>query len=298
MVIANQMQHAVNDKDGYLLLDRVPVLLRLHESLGIGDNHLTEVDSPVRGHYEVGHIRVLFRAHREGKDIGRGIDTEVDQIQFPYPRLAGDYQAEFSLGAGAFSGEYLLNDVLQPVSFEFAFVFIVNENIYFHPRNNSTGRLTMSWYDGSLTKMDRESVVDMLREDTAEWANLVAMLETHPDKSLHDPASPPWNSRDVYAHIARWMEHSNATLEARLASRTLPPIPGTDDEINARWQREDSRLSLAEAREKAQKAFERRKRLIESVPEERWDKELESIARADGVEHIAAHRSYIIVGKA
>jgi hypothetical protein len=94
------------------------------------------------------------------------------------------------------------------------------------------------------------------------------------------------------------MEHSTSSLEAKLAGETFPPVPGDFDEINARWQQEDSRLTLAEAREKAQKEFERRKRLIESVPDERWDRELESIARADGAEHLSAHRSYIIVGKA
>lgn len=138
----------------------------------------------------------------------------------------------------------------------------------------------------------------MLHEDTAEWQALVAVLEAHPNESLHNPDSPSWNSRDVYAHLARWMEHSTTSLEARLAGRTSRPIPGTDDAINARWQQEDSGLSLAEAREKAQKAFERRKHLIESVPDELWDKDLESMVRADGVEHLAAHRSYIIVGKA
>lgn len=87
------------------------------------------------------------------------------------------------------------------------------------------------------------------------------------------------------------MGHPNATLEAQLADRRFPPVPGTEDRINARWQQKDSGLSLAEAREKARRAFERRKRLIEYVPKERWDSELESIAHADGVEHLSANRT-------
>jgi len=143
--------------------------------------------------------------------------------------------------------------------------------------------------------MDTEAIVAMLQEDRAEWEALVAMLDAHPKESLHGAGSPPWASRDVYAHLARWIERSTADLEARLAGRTLPPLAGTDDEINARWQREDSALSLEEARQRAQKAFERRLRAIGNVPPDRWDAVLEAMARADGAEHYANHRRYIAV---
>lgn len=144
--------------------------------------------------------------------------------------------------------------------------------------------------------MDREALAAMLAKDREEWRALVALLDAHPEESLHDPAAPAWTSRDVYSHFTRWLERSTDHLEAELAGRTLPPLEGTDDEINARWQREDSSLSLAEARERAQRAFERRIRAIEAVPAERWDGPLEEIARADGHEHIAAHRRGIVVG--
>jgi hypothetical protein len=143
--------------------------------------------------------------------------------------------------------------------------------------------------------MKAEAVAVMLREDRAEWEALVTVLAAHPEESLHDSSSPPWTSRDVYAHLARWIEHSTARLEARLAGRTLPPLKGTDDEINSRWQLEDSRLSLGEAREHAETAFERRLRAIETVPADRWDEELERIVRVDGAEHYRGHRSYIVV---
>lgn len=143
--------------------------------------------------------------------------------------------------------------------------------------------------------MDAEAVAAMLREDRDEWGTLVALLEAHPDENLHAPGSPAWTSRDIYAHLARWIEHSTAALEARLAGRTLPPLEGTDDEINARWQQEDSGLTLGQARQRAQQAFERRLRTIEAVPADRWDEELERIARWDGAEHYRGHRSYIVV---
>ncbi len=141
--------------------------------------------------------------------------------------------------------------------------------------------------------MDAEAVAAMLREDRVEWEALIAVLEADPEGCLHNASSPPWTSRDVYAHLARWVEHSTDALEGRLVGRALPPLEGTDDEINARWQQEDSGLSLGEARERAQQAFERRLGAIEGVPTDRWDEMLEGIAGADGAEHYAGHRSYI-----
>ncbi len=143
--------------------------------------------------------------------------------------------------------------------------------------------------------MNAEAVTAMLREDRAEWEALVAVLEAHPEGSLHAAGSPPWTSRDVYAHLARWIAYSTDDLEARLAGRTLPPLDGTDDEINARWQREDSGLSPAEARTRALAAYERRIRVVQAVPADRWNQGLEMIARADGSEHYAAHRRSIVV---
>jgi len=143
--------------------------------------------------------------------------------------------------------------------------------------------------------MDTGAVAAMLRDDRAQWEALVAVLEAHPEESLHETGSPPWTSRDVYAHLARWIERSTAHLQARHAGRTLPPLEGTDDEINARWRQEDSGLSLDEARERAEAAFDRRLRAIEAVPADHWGEELEAIAHADGAEHYRGHRSYLAV---
>jgi hypothetical protein len=148
--------------------------------------------------------------------------------------------------------------------------------------------------------MDLEALRDMLHEDRAEWQTLVAALDAHPGGPLHDPESPTWTARDVYAHLARWINHSTDAFESWLASRTLPPpandMEGNDDEINARWQAEDSHLSLDEARARAQRAFDRRIRAIEAAPADRWDDPiLDATAHADGAKHYRNHRSYIAV---
>jgi hypothetical protein len=142
--------------------------------------------------------------------------------------------------------------------------------------------------------MTADEMAEMAREDRDEWAALVAALDAQSGSLLHDTASPAWTSRDVYAHLARWIEETTAALSEQLAGRTRPPIPGTDDEINARWQLEDSRLRLADARTWAHQAFERRLATIEAVPRDRWDESLKRIARGDGAAHYRAHRIAIV----
>ena len=49
MLIPQQVKHTVDDKDGYLLLYRMPVFLRLYYCLRVGNNHLTQVENTIRG---------------------------------------------------------------------------------------------------------------------------------------------------------------------------------------------------------------------------------------------------------
>ena len=141
--------------------------------------------------------------------------------------------------------------------------------------------------------MNSENITEMLLKDLLEWEMLTSELDAHPQESLHNSQSPIWTSRDVYAHLARWIGHSNNNIKAYLAGRPLTSLEGSADEINTRWQKEDSTLSLEEARSKAFQAFEQRLHLIRSIPDKRWDDELEKIVRYDGFEHYTAHRSYI-----
>jgi len=144
--------------------------------------------------------------------------------------------------------------------------------------------------------MNAEDVATMLEEDRREWSALCETLDAHPEGTLHDPESPAWTARDVYAHLARWINNSIDGFESWLATRTIPTPPHVDeDTINARWQAEDSHLTLDEARAFAQKAFERRVRAIESAPADRWDKILEATAHADDAHHYRKHRSWIRV---
>ena len=144
--------------------------------------------------------------------------------------------------------------------------------------------------------MDANAVREMIDEDRREWSRLTAMLDAHPEGALHDPESPEWTARDVYTHIAHLMEGSVDQLQAKLAGQKVSNMyAGKDEnEVNARVQQAHSGLSFAEARAWAQRSFDGMIAAIEAVPLEKWDRELEFYARADGAEHYPGHMSYIV----
>ena len=143
--------------------------------------------------------------------------------------------------------------------------------------------------------MNVDKVQVMLRIDRIGWDAIVSLLDTHPGESLHDPASPVWTSRDVYAHFARWLDRSNAHIKAYCAGKKLPELPATPEEMNDIWQKEDSAMTLTEARTKAMDAFTRRMEIIASIPPGKWDEELDRIVRYDGASHYTQHLNYIVV---
>ena len=143
--------------------------------------------------------------------------------------------------------------------------------------------------------MTVDIIQTMLAEDERVWAELCAVLDAHPDVNLHSSGSKPWNSRDAYAHLARWMAYSTEALKALVAGEKPPP-PNMEDiseELNVKWQAEDISLSLAQARERAINAFRERKLAVRAIPSAMWGGEIEQFARFDGAHHFRDHLSYI-----
>jgi hypothetical protein len=145
--------------------------------------------------------------------------------------------------------------------------------------------------------MNYEEVKAMLCIDHIVWNALVCLLEKHQSGNLHGPGSPPWTSRDIYAHLARWLDHNNACIEAYCTGKPQPSLEASPEKMNDIWQQADSSMSLDEAREKAQVAFARRMDIIKSIPLHKWDGELEKLARYDGAAHYAMHINYIVVAR-
>ena len=142
--------------------------------------------------------------------------------------------------------------------------------------------------------MAPKDIAEMLRRDCDEWEKLVILLDSHPGGPVHDPESPHWEARHVYAHLARWINNSMDDFEALIEGRPRPSPPeGNDDAINARWRRHDATIHFADARDRAHGAYERRLHVIQSVPEGNWTNPLIAVAQADGYQHFANHRRYV-----
>jgi hypothetical protein len=142
--------------------------------------------------------------------------------------------------------------------------------------------------------MNPEAIKTMLNIDLMVWNELACLLEKHPEENLHDSASPAWTARDVYAHLARWLNRNNAHIEAYCAGKELPPFSKSPEEMNDIWQKEDSVMSLTQARTKAGVALASRIAAIEAVPTERWNAEMYRLATIDGASHYAQHINYIM----
>ena len=135
----------------------------------------------------------------------------------------------------------------------------------------------------------------LLAEGVEAWARLRARLDADADRgSLHDPGSPAWTSREVYAHFARYQSHSLENLHRRLAGQEPLPRDGLDDDPrNERWAAIDRALTLDEAREWCLATTEALRRAALALTPERWAEFGTRYADDVLAAHYVAHLEYI-----
>lgn len=142
--------------------------------------------------------------------------------------------------------------------------------------------------------MKENEIIAILQEDQKEWGALTVILDARPEGVVHGAGPTAWNSRDVYAHLARWLNHSNSYIANALTGKPQMDIDESQaDKINQRWQQEDSTLTLTDARHRAYEEFQRRAKLIQSIPLEKWNEEMIRVVYLDGASHYRDHRRYI-----
>ena len=99
-----------------------------------------------------------------------------------------------------------------------------------------------------------------------------------------------WSVRDVWAHIARWDDHSRAAIEAHRAGTGGAP-EGQDTDyrtLNARWLAEDADLSAADAETRFRESFGAYRSLLGSLSAEEWDDVVRDELRST-LEHYRDH---------
>jgi hypothetical protein len=133
----------------------------------------------------------------------------------------------------------------------------------------------------------------ILWEDRECWEKLVLALDAHPSGSVSSPGTPVWTSRDVYAHMSRWMDFNVHAIGELVAGHRFPRLTKTTDEINNAWQIEDSHLTLAEARARAHNSYEKWMCTLEALPVTQLTGIIERVVRAGGTEHYREHLGYM-----
>jgi hypothetical protein len=141
--------------------------------------------------------------------------------------------------------------------------------------------------------MDANSLRELLDKDAAGWQRITAYLEANLEGRVHGDDADPWTSADLYAHLARWLDHTSDLLEAQRDGTPKPQEDGTIDEINARFRAEDAGIDITTARPRAVAAHDRYISAVSSLPLDRWNQELESDAMYDGWDHYDQHLNYI-----
>jgi len=134
----------------------------------------------------------------------------------------------------------------------------------------------------------------VLAEDRREWDALVSVLDARPTGTVHGSGKNAWNSRDVFTHVAHWLRFSNNNLKKVREGKTMELVDESQiEDINRKWQQEDSKLTLKEARQWAIREFEQRITLIKSMPDGFWEHGNLRLISFDGASHYRDHRKYI-----
>jgi hypothetical protein len=135
----------------------------------------------------------------------------------------------------------------------------------------------------------------MLREGAELFAQLQHLLDARSDESsLHADGASAWTSRDVYAHFARWTGFTIEQVQRKSAGIDwLPPIPGTDDEINERWAAEDRALTTAQAKAWCVESAEHLRLLMRGLSADQWSRFGRKCMEDIGGGHYRAHIEFI-----
>ncbi len=133
----------------------------------------------------------------------------------------------------------------------------------------------------------RWMVQGMMADEERWWTAIEAALDAHPGGRFHLEGDP-WDARDVWAHLARWLHRAVDVCEARLRGETPERIADFDAQ-NAAWQREDSALSLADAKERAMEARRRLLEFVDATPTERWDAPMSGSIASNSAYHYLEH---------
>ncbi|HSW58850.1 MAG TPA: hypothetical protein VLH15_10625 [Dehalococcoidales bacterium] len=138
-----------------------------------------------------------------------------------------------------------------------------------------------------------DKITNLIMEEQRQWQLLVAALDAHSGREHRHTSGQLCSSKDVYAHLAAWLEFANQKLLNYIRGYGIMNQETSVDESTSIWRNRDSQISLTAARQKAHQIFAERIKILRSIPPEKWDFKLEKLVACDGAEHYSSHRNYI-----
>lgn len=154
------------------------------------------------------------------------------------------------------------------------------------------------WFAGAVVEhFDQHYgfiVEGALLHEEAAWQRLTGLLDARASGVLHTgDDGQPWSAADIYAHIERWMTANIPRVDAFLASGTVPELPASVDELNARWSKEDAGVAFDAARTRTVEARTRFMAQMRTIPLDRWTARLMGLYGGNAWGHYAEHLEYL-----
>jgi Mycothiol maleylpyruvate isomerase N-terminal domain len=134
-----------------------------------------------------------------------------------------------------------------------------------------------------MTRSDRDT---MLSRGDALWEQLSAALDASTDTPVNEAG---WTGRDVFAHFARWQQHTIDDLRDLIVGKAPLPVDGDENVVNDRWYSEDRALPAGIARERCLRTREELRSLLLGLSDEQWDRFGRACAPDVSGEQYAAH---------
>jgi hypothetical protein len=141
-----------------------------------------------------------------------------------------------------------------------------------------------------------DSFLDALARERLAFVEAVVAI---PDPSVK--VVETWDVRDLVVHCGFWSDHGADALELALAGRGAEfDFDGSrTDALNAVTIAENRDTSIEAAREREASAYERFRRALAALGDERLDERLgngdsvEEVVRYDGPDHYAEHAGHL-----
>ncbi len=120
--------------------------------------------------------------------------------------------------------------------------------------------------------MNKQELLQTLETTHGEFLQAINQFSDADMTTRHIVAE--WTPKDVLAHVTRWEDICSGYLSQLAAGEPIPPLGGTTNEMNTRWNAEDSQLTLEQVWENSDQSALRVRAMVESLEDDWLDRKM------------------------